>query len=162
MAMNYKYLNGYPENILKQVDELIKEGKLKNYILGKYPKNHNIKSSKELYNYTVKIKNEFMKKAPPISKVEYSDRAEVLQNALGLHKFINRVHGNKIKKINEILVSSVFINAPEEFLRMVVVHELAHFKEKEHNKAFYALCQNMMSDYFQIEFDMRLFLTLSE
>lgn len=40
-----------------------------------------------------------------------------------------------------------------------VVHELAHFKEKEHNKAFYKLCEHMFSDYHQAEFDLRLYLT---
>ncbi len=42
---------------------------------------------------------------------------------------------------------------------MIVVHELAHFKEKEHNKAFYQLCQYMEPNYHQIEFDVRLYLT---
>jgi predicted metal-dependent hydrolase len=41
---------------------------------------------------------------------------------------------------------------------MIVVHELAHLKEKEHNKAFYRLCLNMLSNYHQLEFDMRLYL----
>jgi hypothetical protein len=34
-------------------------------------------------------------------------------------------------------------NVPLEFLRMIVVHELAHLKEKDHNKAFYKLCVYM-------------------
>ena len=42
---------------------------------------------------------------------------------------------------------------------MIVVHELAHLKEKEHNKAFYQLCQYMLPDYHQLEFEMRLYLT---
>ena len=33
-------------------------------------------------------------------------------------------------------------------------------REKDHNKAFYKLCQYMQSDYHQVEFDMRLFLVL--
>ena len=41
---------------------------------------------------------------------------------------------------------------------MVVVHELAHLREREHNKAFYQLCQHMLPDYAQIEFDLRLLL----
>ena len=43
---------------------------------------------------------------------------------------------------------------------MIVVHELAHVKEKDHNKAFYKLCQYMEPDYFQLELDLRLYLTL--
>ena len=42
---------------------------------------------------------------------------------------------------------------------MIVVHELAHLKEKDHNKAFYQLCQHMEPDYHQLEFDLRLWLT---
>jgi len=47
---------------------------------------------------------------------------------------------------------------PEPMLRMIVVHELAHLREKEHNKAFYKLCEFMEPDYHQIEFDLRLYL----
>lgn len=53
----------------------------------------------------------------------------------------------------------VFKTAPEEFLRMIVIHELAHLKEKQHNKAFYKLCSHMDNSYHQLEFDMRLYLT---
>jgi predicted metal-dependent hydrolase len=45
---------------------------------------------------------------------------------------------------------------------MIVVHELAHLKEKQHNKAFYQLCQHMLPDYHQIEFDVRVYLTAIE
>ena len=47
----------------------------------------------------------------------------------------------------------------DAFLRMIVVHELAHLKESEHNKAFYQLCQHMEPRYFQLEFDLRAYLT---
>ena len=53
----------------------------------------------------------------------------------------------------------MFKSVPEAFLEMIVVHELAHFKEKEHNKAFYKLCEHMQSNYHQVEFDLRLYLT---
>jgi UTP pyrophosphatase len=59
-------------------------------------------------------------------------------------------------------VASVFKEAPLEFLRMIVVHELAHLKEKEHNKAFYQLCEYMEPQYHQLEFDTRLLLTQLE
>ena len=41
---------------------------------------------------------------------------------------------------------------------MIVVHELAHLKEKEHNKAFYKLCTYMEPNYGQYEIDMRLYM----
>jgi predicted metal-dependent hydrolase len=42
---------------------------------------------------------------------------------------------------------------------MIVVHELAHLKELEHNKAFYKLCEYMEPNYHQLELDLRLLLT---
>jgi len=69
------------------------------------------------------------------------------------------VQGGKLKAKHEIRVASVFRQAPAEFLRMIVVHELAHMKEKDHNKAFYKLCEYMEPAYHQLEFDMRLYLT---
>ena len=48
---------------------------------------------------------------------------------------------------------------PTEFLRMIVVHELAHMNEREHDKAFYQLCQHMKPDYHQLEFDLRAYLS---
>jgi predicted metal-dependent hydrolase len=38
------------------------------------------------------------------------------------------------------------------------VHELAHMKEREHDKAFYQLCRHMDADYHQLEFDLRCYL----
>ncbi|NTV12271.1 MAG: M48 family metallopeptidase, partial [Zoogloea sp.] len=48
------------------------------------------------------------------------------------------------------------------FLRMIVVHELAHIKEREHDKAFYQLCRHMEPDYHQLEFDLRADLSYLE
>ncbi len=42
------------------------------------------------------------------------------------------------------------------------LHELAHLKEREHDKAFYALCEHMEPHYHQLEFDLRLWLTARE
>jgi predicted metal-dependent hydrolase len=67
----------------------------------------------------------------------YDNKIHVLKNALGLHTAISRVQGGKLKAKAEIRVATVFRDAPEAFLRMIVVHELAHLKEKEHDKAFY-------------------------
>ena len=75
-----------------------------------------------------------------------------------MHAFVSRVQGSKLKSKNEIRVASLFKNVPKKFLEMIVVHELAHFKEKEHNKAFYNLCTFMMEDYHQVEFDLRVYL----
>ncbi|HAB92673.1 MAG TPA: metal-dependent hydrolase, partial [Pseudomonas sp.] len=56
-------------------------------------------------------------------------------------------------------IASLFRDTPPQFLQMIVVHELAHLREKDHNKAFYQLCQHMLPDYHQYEFDLRIYLT---
>lgn len=103
-----------------------------------------------------------MSKAPPLSKVVYEKQNDLVLNALGTHSFVSRNHGGKLKSKHEIRISSGLRLAPKEMLEMLVVHELSHFKEKDHNKAFYKLCEYMLSDYHQIEFDLRLFLVLTD
>jgi len=73
-----------------------------------------------------------------------------------------RIQGKRIKSKREIRVASVFKEVPPEFLRMVVVHELAHLREREHDRAFYQLCEHMEPAYHQFEFDLRLYLTQRE
>jgi len=154
-----KYLIGYPENITYQVRQLISSNKLGETLLKKYPLAHTIRTDKALYAYTVNLKNALLKQSQPLSKVIYDDKIKDLHHALGLHTFISRVQGGKHKAKNEIRVASLFKNVPLEFLRMIVVHELAHLKEKDHNKAFYKLCQYMEPNYHRFELDMRLYLT---
>jgi predicted metal-dependent hydrolase len=72
------------------------------------------------------------------------------------------VQGNRLKAKREIRIAALFKEAPADFLRMIVVHELAHLKESEHGKAFYALCLHMEPDYHQLELDLRLWLTARE
>ncbi|MDD2540896.1 MAG: DUF45 domain-containing protein [Desulfuromonadaceae bacterium] len=157
-----KYLAGYSPKITAQVTELVAENRLGLVLVQRYPKAHNIRTDKALYDFTVAIKNEFMRTAQPLSRVAYDGKIHVINNALGTHTFVSRVQGGKLKAKHEIRIGSVFRDAPREFLKMIVVHELAHLKEKEHNKAFYQLCEYMEPAYHQLEFDTRLFLTQVE
>lgn len=59
-------------------------------------------------------------------------------------------------------MDGLFREAPPEFLNMIVVHELAHLREFDHNKAFYQLCEHMLPGYHQLEFDLRIYLTWRE
>ncbi len=154
-----KYLNHYPPSVVEQVQKLINADKLSSHLLKKYPKSHTKKNDKALFSYAMDIKNEYLRKSPPLSKTIYDGKINVIHNALGTHHFISRVQGSKLKAKNEIRIASMFKSVPEEFLEMIVVHELAHFKEKEHNKAFYKLCEYMQPSYHQVEFDLRLYLT---
>lgn len=154
-----KYIAHYQEHTKEQVRNLIERGNLGNYLLKKYPHTHAITTDKALYDYTIRLKNESMRKSQPLAKVLYDGKISQLHASLGLHTFNYRVQGCKLKTKNEIRIASLFKTSPEEFLRMIVVHELGHLKEKEHDKAFYALCTNIEPTYHQLEFDVRLYLT---
>jgi predicted metal-dependent hydrolase len=154
-----RYISSYPQQVKDQALQLIEQDKLADYLLKKYPTTHPFMNDKALREYAVAIKNQYIKKSSPLSQVIYDPKIHVIKNALGLHTFVSRVQGNKLKSKNEIRISDVFRKSPEPFLRMIVVHELAHLKEKDHNKAFYKLCCHMSSDYHQLELDMRLYLT---
>ena len=153
-----KYIAHYPETIQTQAARLISSGQLGGYLEKNYPSKHQIQSDKALYDYVNELKSQYMRKSGSLSQVSYNSKDKVLKNALGVHIYQSRVQGNKLKSHNSITVASLFKDAPSEFLRMIVVHELAHFKEKEHNKAFYQLCCHMEPDYHQFELDTRLWL----
>jgi predicted metal-dependent hydrolase len=154
-----RYISTYSQQVKDQVLQLLERDKLAEYLLTKYPTTHQFVNDKALREYAISMKNQYIKKSSPLSQVIYDPKIHVIKNALGLHTFVSRVQGNKLKSKNEIRISDVFRKSPEPFLRMIVVHELAHLKEKDHNKAFYKLCCHMSSDYHQLELDMRLYLT---
>jgi predicted metal-dependent hydrolase len=154
-----KYLNGYPPELLTQVQQLIDGGRLGSHLKTRYPERHAIQSDRALYDYTMALKQQHLRSAPPIHHVSYAARLDVIQNALGLHSTVSRNHGGKLKAKKDIRIAALFKEAPPEFLKMIVVHELAHLREHDHNKAFYRLCESMLPGYHQIEFDLRLYLT---
>ena len=154
-----KYISSYSSEIQNQVRSMLDEKKLSEYLLSKYPHPHEIVNDKALRTFAMDLKKQYLKKSSPLSKVQFDDKIHVINNALGLHSFVSRVQGNKLKSKNEIRIATVFKSAPIEFLEMILVHELAHLKEKEHNKAFYQLCQHMLPSYHQVELDLRIYLT---
>ena len=154
-----KYLTSYAPNLQQQIARLLEQDRVRDYLLQKYPAVNDVPNDAALRDYVMRLKNQYLKKSQPLSKVIFDKKIHVVNNALGLHSFVSRVQGGKLKSKNEIRISTLFKNTPLEFLNMIVVHELAHLKEKEHNKAFYKLCQHMLPDYHQIEFDVRVYLT---
>ena len=91
--------------------------------------------------------------------MQFDTRLQTDQRALGTLTSVSRVQGGRLAAKRELRVAAVFKDTPAAMLDMIVVHELAHLKQREHDKAFYALCQHMLPDYHQIEFDTRLWLT---
>lgn len=153
------YLAGYPPALVEPVRRLIAEERLGDILLKKYPLAHAVRTDKALYDYVQDLKNEFMRNVGPLSKVAYDSKLQVLRQALGTHTSISRVQGTKLKAKREILIAAVFREMPPDFLRMIVVHELAHLRESAHDKAFYQLCCHMEADYHQLEFDLRAYLS---
>ncbi len=154
-----KYLSGYSAELQDKVQRLVDQDKLGAVLLQKYQQPHDVRTDRALYDYVTDLKNTFIRNGDPISKVAFDSKIQVIQHALGQHTYISRVQGGKLKAKHEIRVATVFKNVPLEFLRMITVHELAHLKEKDHNKAFYSLCERMEPNYHQYEFDLRLYLT---
>lgn len=153
------YLAGYPTAFTGEVQRLIDENRLADVLLKKYPRAHAVRTDRALYDYVHELKGEHMRNAGQLSKVAFDSKLHVIHNALGIHTSISRVQGTKLKSKREIRVATLFRETPPEFLRMIVVHELAHLRESAHDKAFYQLCQHMEPDYHQLEFDLRVYLS---
>ncbi len=159
---NLPYLSGYSEDLRRTAQSLLVSGELEKRLLTRYPDRHEIRSNKELNAYVQELKSQHMRKAPPLASVAYDNRLHVVHNALGIHTTRARIQGDKLRKRREMRVATLFKNAPPEFLRMIVVHELAHMKHANHDRDFYKLCTYMEPDYSQLELDLRLFLTVQD
>jgi UTP pyrophosphatase len=152
------YLAGYPPELLAQALPLLKRGGVAEYMVRRHGPPHTVRTDGALYDYAADLKNRFLRNAGPIAKVAYDPRLQRVQQALGTHTRVSRVQGSRLQARREIRVASLFRHAPEPFLRMIVVHELAHLKHAAHDKAFYALCCHMQPQYHAVEFDVRLWL----
>jgi len=158
MTTPLKFLQHYPATLQDKIRQLQAQNMLGDYISQRYPEAHLIQTDKDLYQYSNEIKQNFLRNAPTLDKVHYDNKLGIEHHALGLNTAISRVQGGKLKAKKEIKISVFFKASPAEFLRMIVVHELAHLKERNHDKAFYQLCQHMEPSYHQLEFDCRVYL----
>ena len=153
------YLHGYPPQVLAHASELLAQGRLAASVLQRHPEMHDVRTDGALYDYVSELKARHLRSSPPLSKAVYTPQLHIVGQALGTHTQVSRVQGGRLKAKREIRIAAVFKQAPADFLRMIVVHELAHLKQREHDRAFYGLCQHMLSDYHAIELDLRLWLT---
>ncbi|MEC5386000.1 YgjP-like metallopeptidase domain-containing protein [Uliginosibacterium sp. H3] len=153
-----RYISGYSPQLIAQTEASIASGQLGPALLKRYPEAHEVRNERALHAYVTDLKNRYQRNAPPLSHISYDNRLHVIRNALGTHTTVSRVQGTKLKSKREIRIASVFRTIPKEFLRMIVVHELAHLREREHDKAFYQLCCHMEPDYHQLEFELRAYL----
>ncbi len=159
VAKPLKFLQGYPPETLAQVQAMLEGQRIGAWLLQKYPQAHGVRTDRALFDYVQTLKQEYLRGAEPISKVAFDSKLRIVQQALGTHTTVSRVQGAKLKAKREIRIAALFKDCPPEFLRMIVVHELAHLREREHDKAFYQLCTYMEPAYHQLEFEVRLYLT---
>ncbi len=154
-----KFLQGYPNETLTQVQQMVDGGRIAPWLRQKYPTAHGVRTDRALYDYVQALKGEYLRGAEPLSKVAFDSKLQIVQHALGTHTTVSRVQGSKLKSKREIRIASLFKDGPPEFLRMIVVHELAHLRQRAHDKAFYQLCGYIEPCYHQLEFELRLYLT---
>lgn len=161
-----RYLQGYAPELLERVQALLDQGRLGQSVRQRHPLDHALRTDAALYAHVAELRSRFLRNSAPLAKVAYDNKMQTTRHGmletLGTHTTVARVQGNRLKAKREIRIASVFKQAPAPLLQMIVVHELAHLKEREHGKAFYALCTHMAPDYHQLEFDLRVWLTVVE
>ncbi|MEZ5975468.1 MAG: YgjP-like metallopeptidase domain-containing protein [Planctomycetota bacterium] len=162
MATPIPYLAGYPPELQEKAAVWLAEGRILPALQQRYPERHGVHNHDQLRRYVLEIKDRYLRKTPPLKRVLYDDKLHVVHQALGLNTQRSHAHGGKLRTQHEIRVGRLFQTAPEAFLRMIVVHELAHLKHFEHDQDFYRLCCHMEPDYHQLEFDLRLYLAATE
>ena len=92
-----KYLSSYPLEVQNKIRTMVEQDTLESFLLKKHPKTHDINNDKMLREYVMNLKNTHLRKSSPLSKVIYDKKIHVVNNALGLHTFVSRVQGNKLK-----------------------------------------------------------------
>ena len=152
------YLAGYPTDTVQQVQAMLAAHKLGPWLKQKYPEAHGLRDDRALFAYVQELKQEYLQGAQQIGKVLYDSKLQLIQNALGTHTTVSRVQGARLLAKREIRIAALFKDTPLAFLRMIAVHELAHLRERAHDKSFYKLCCYMEPDYHQLEFEVRSYL----
>jgi len=153
------YLAGYPAESAARVRTLVAPDRPAALLLRKYLQAHEVRSDSALHDCVQALKSEYLRNAAQPNKVAFDSKLHAIRNVLGIHTSIARA-GSKLKAKREIRIASVFRAMPPDFLRMIVVHELAHLKE--HDKAFHQLCRRTEPDYPPLEFDLRACLSYRE
>jgi predicted metal-dependent hydrolase len=85
-----KYLAAYPAALRAQVEKLIAEGRLGDWLQKRYGAPHEIRTDRALYDYVSDLKSEFLRNAEPLSKVLFDNKLHVIRNALGTLTTVSR------------------------------------------------------------------------
>lgn len=157
-ALVSRYLGAYPATLQAQALALLNDNALLPWLRQRHPQAHTLRTDSALYTHVMALKAEHLRSSGPLSKAVYDPQLKVLQHALGTHTTVSRVQGGRLKAKQEIRVAALFKHTPLGFLNMICAHELAHMREREHNKAFYQLCEHIEPDYHRLELELRLYL----
>src|SRR3546814_17328417 len=71
--------------------------KLAPYLARKYPQRHAIQSDAALYDYTLELKQNYLRSSSPLHKVIWQNKMDVMTKVLGLHTAVSRVQGARPK-----------------------------------------------------------------
>jgi predicted metal-dependent hydrolase len=97
-----RYLLGYPPELLARANDLLAQGRLGQSVLARYPQGHDLRTEAALYDFVNALKRQFMRSAPPLAKVAWDPRLQLVQQALGTHTTVSRVQGGRLKTKREI------------------------------------------------------------
>ena len=89
------YLRAYPQDTVAQVQAMLARGTVGDWLLGKYPQAHAVRTDGALYDFVQAIRQSHMRSAAGIIKITYDSKLQVIAHALGTHTRISRVQGGK-------------------------------------------------------------------
>lgn len=87
----------------------------------------------EFTNYVQKLNQQYFNSNPNLKSIRI--------------KNINSKHGSCSQKGNITIAFKILEKAPEDVIRYVCIHELAHLTEMNHSKKFWQLVANAVPDY---------------
>ena len=83
-----KYFTTYPDEVKDPIRQLIAEDRLGAMLRRKYPTTHEVRTDSALYDYVLDLKNRYLRKTEPVSRVAYDSNLQVIKNAL------DHIHGD--------------------------------------------------------------------
>ncbi|EDM24096.1 M48 family metallopeptidase [Caminibacter mediatlanticus] len=125
-------------------------------------------SDEEIYKFLDKIKDKFQKikkkelvfgKEGKITQKDYEKLKEIINFLINKYSKKMNLYPSKISfrekntswgsctYKNHITFNLKLVSLPVELIEYVVVHELAHIKEKNHSKKFWKIVEKYLPDY---------------
>jgi predicted metal-dependent hydrolase len=93
MSNTLPYIAHYAPHLQDDIQNLLSQNKLGAWLRTRYPTLHKVANDNDLRDYSISLKNQYMKKTQPLSKVIYDSKIHIVNHALGLHSYVSRVQG---------------------------------------------------------------------